>query len=199
MPSAAPSDANVATTLALKEWGAVACALLDGRQTVLLRKGGIAEKAFTVAGASTPFVLFPTVAHSHRERVRGEHHDLLVAGAAQVDDATDTFCVRVGLTIVDAVAVRRVEGLPAIEDLHIWTRESVQTDRLDFRPKHLLQALVVRAVTLPEPIRLPRVEAYGGCRSWLDLPLTWDGRTGTAVHSEQRLATDVERVRTAVG
>ncbi|WP_031743828.1 DUF1802 family protein, partial [Mycobacterium tuberculosis] len=36
-------------TPALKEWSAAVHALLDGRQTVLLRKGGIGEKRFEVA------------------------------------------------------------------------------------------------------------------------------------------------------
>ena len=50
-------------------------AMLDGRQTVLLRKGGIHEKRFAVTASR--FLLFPTVAHSHAERVRPEHRDLL--------------------------------------------------------------------------------------------------------------------------
>lgn len=175
------------------------CALLDGRQTVLLRKGGIHEKAFTVTGEDRPFVVFPTVAHSHRERVRPEHLDVLEAGAAEVDESRGTFRVRVGLQIVATVPVRNVAGLSAIEDLHIWTAASVREDRLDFRPRHELQALVVRAVALPEPVELVRDEAYGGCRSWLDLPVAWDGRAGTAVHPDKRLATDAELVRRAVG
>ena len=60
---------------ALKEWSAAVHAMLDGRQTVLLRKGGIGEKRFDVAAAE--FVFFPTVAHGHAERVRPEHRDLL--------------------------------------------------------------------------------------------------------------------------
>ena len=56
--------------LALKEWSAVVHALLDGRQTVLLRKGGIHEKRFAVTASR--FLLFPTVAHSHADRVRPE-------------------------------------------------------------------------------------------------------------------------------
>ncbi len=48
-------------TPALKEWSAAVHALLDGRQTVLLRKGGIGEKRFEVAAHE--FLLFPTVAH----------------------------------------------------------------------------------------------------------------------------------------
>ena len=56
------------TTPALKEWGAVVHALLGGRQRILLRKGGIGEKRFDVMARE--FVLFPTVAHGHVERVR---------------------------------------------------------------------------------------------------------------------------------
>src|SRR5680860_1242888 len=120
------------TMLALKEWAAVGHALLDGRQTVLLRKGGIHEKRFEV-GRDT-FVLFPTVAHSHRERVRDEHVDLISLGEADVADGRLT--VRCGVTLAGVVPVERPEGLADIQDLHIWTAESVRRDRLEFRPRH---------------------------------------------------------------
>lgn len=195
------TTANVATTLALKEWGAVAHALLDGRQTVLLRKGGIHEKAFRLDddGDGAGFVLFPTVAHSHAERVRPEHADVLRRGAADVDDKAETFVLRCGLTLVDVVPVSRPDGLTDLADLHIWTAESIKQDRLDFRPRQALQALVVRAHALPAPLTLPRVEAYGGCKSWIDLPIHWDAATSRQVHADERLAVDAERVRAAVG
>lgn len=202
---AAAPNAPPATTLALKEWGAVAHALLDGRQTVLLRKGGIHERAFSTDphngqadGPAEGFMLFPTVEHSHVERVRSEHADVLAAGAADVDE-DGTFTVRCGLTLVDVVPVSQPERLPDIADLHIWTDESVQRERVDFRPRHAVQALVVRAVELPEPVRLPRLEEYGGCKSWLDLPVAWDGVAGRRVHEDDRLADDAARVRRTVG
>jgi hypothetical protein len=198
--SASPTPVPAATTLALKEWGAVVHALLDGRQTLLLRKGGIHEKSFDVALAegADPFVLFPTVAHSHAERVRPEHHDLLAPGAADVHaDAAVT--LRAGLGLVDAVPVARPEALPELADLHIWTDDSVQQDRLDFRPRHPLHALVVRAVELPEPVVLERREEHGGCRSWLQVAVAWDGRSGHQVHREERLQADAALVRAVVG
>jgi hypothetical protein len=188
-----PMTVAVGTTLALKEWSAVAAALLDGRQTVLLRKGGIHEKRFTVG--SGPFVLFPTVAHSHAERVRPEHRDVLERGAADVDSEGGTFVVRCGVTLADAFPVARPERLPEIADLHIWTDDSIREDRLEFRPKHALHALVVRAFALPEPRRLVREEAYAGCFSWLDLPVAWDGHGGRQIHDEARLTADAERAR----
>lgn len=195
MGSAATTvEGGAGVRLALKEWGAAVHALLDGRQTLLLRKGGIHERRFEVARDA--FVLFPTVAHSHRERVRGEHHDLLAPGAADVSTAALT--LRAGVTLYDVVEVRRPEGLAEVADLHIWTPASVQRDRLDFRPRLPLQVLVARVEPLPEPVVLERREEYGGCRSWVELPVAWVPGTGAAVHREQRLAEDAARVRAAV-
>lgn len=190
------TDTTVAGALALKEWGAVARALLEGRQTVLLRKGGIHEKAFEVA--RDRFVVFPTVAHSHHERVRPEHRRMLQLGASDVDESTATFTVRCGVTLVAVVPVVRPAGLAALDHLHIWTGQHVQ-ERLAFRPRHPLQVLVVRAVELPAPVWLPRLDAYHGCSSWVDLPLRWDGRAGRQAHPERRLAADAADVRAAVG
>ena len=183
-----------ATMPALKEWSAAVHALLDGRQRVLLRKGGIGEKRFEVAAQD--FLLFPTVAHSHTERVRPEHRELLDAAAAA--DSTDVhLVVRAAAKVVAALQVNRPDGLEAIEDLHIWTTESVRADRLDFRPKHKLAVLVVSAIPLIEPVRLPRVPEYAGCTSWVQLPVR--PALGPPVHDAATLTEVAARVRDAVG
>lgn len=181
------------TVPALKEWSAVVHALLDGRQRVLLRKGGIGEKRFEVAAQE--FLLFPTVAHSHAERVRPEHRDLLDAAAA--DSTDEHLLVRAAAKVVAALPVNRPDGLGAIEDLHIWTAESVRADRLDFRPKHKLAVLVVSAIPLIEPVRLTRTPEYAGCTSWVQLPVR--PRLGPPVHDEALLTQVAARVRDAVG
>jgi hypothetical protein len=182
-----------ATLPALKEWSAVVHALLDGRQRVLLRKGGIGEKRFEVAAQE--FLLFPTVAHSHAERVRPEHRDLLDAAAA--DSTDEHLLVRAAAKVVAALPVNRPDGLGAIEDLHIWTAESVRADRLDFRPKHKLAVLVVSAIPLIEPVRLTRTPEYAGCTSWVQLPVR--PPLGAPVHDEALLTQVATRVRDAVG
>jgi hypothetical protein len=178
---------------ALKEWSAAVHAMLDGRQTVLLRKGGIGEKRFDLAAPE--FVFFPTVAHGHAERVRPEHRDLLDAAAS---DSTETeVMVRAGAKVVAAIAVNRPDGLEEIEQTHIWTAESVRADRLDFRPRHLLTVLVVQARPLIEPVRLPREPAYAGCVSWVDLPVR--PALADPVHDDAALAEIAEFVRASVG
>jgi hypothetical protein len=179
--------------IALKEWSAAVHAMLDGRQTVLLRKGGIHEKRFDLT--ADEFLLFPTVAHGHAERVRPEHRDLLVAAAA--DSTDDRIVVRAGAKVVAAVAVNRPEGLADLAETHIWTEASVRADRLDFRPKHRLTVLVVQARPLAEPVSLPREPAYAGCKSWVDLPVALEW--ACPVHDDASLAAVAERVLASVG
>ncbi|MGE5694211.1 MAG: DUF1802 family protein [Candidatus Sericytochromatia bacterium] len=181
------------TTPALKEWSAAVHALLDGRQTVLLRKGGIGEKRFEVAAER--FLLFPTVAHSHAERVRAEHRDLLNAAAADSDD--EHVVVRAGAKVVGVVSVSNPEALAEIAPLHIWTDRSVREDRLDFRPKHRLTVLVVQAFPLREPVRLARTPDYAGCTSWVYLPIA--AEWSQPVHDDAALADVADRVRRTIG
>jgi hypothetical protein len=184
---------QVATVPALKEWSAVVHGLLDGRQTVLLRKGGIHEKRFDVAARE--FLLFPTVAHSHAERVRPEHQDLLAPAAA---DSTDNhIVVRAAAKVIAALQVNRPDNIDAIADLHVWTAESVRADRLHFRPRHRLAVLVVSATPLAEPVSLLRTPDHAGCSSWVQLPVT--PRLAGPVHDGAALEEIVARVRDAVG
>lgn len=189
--------AQTATVPALKEWSAVVHALLDGSQRVLLRKGGIGEKRFEVAARE--FLLFPTVAHSHAERVRPEHRTLLAA--AEVDSTDEHVLVRAAAKVVAAVSVNCPDNLEVIEDLHIWTADSVRADRLDFRPKHQLAVLVVQVIPLVEPVELPRHPDYAGCISWVQVPVMSPVhfRLAAPVHDEASLRRVAGRVRGAVG
>ncbi len=184
---------SILTQPALKEWSAAVHALLDGRQTVLLRKGGIHEKRFALTASR--FLLFPTVAHSHAERVRPEHRDVLDAAAA--DSSDDAIVLRAGAKVVAAVEVDRPEMLEDIAPLHIWTNESVRADRVDFRPKHKLTVLVVQASPLVEPLRLARTPDYAGCTSWVQLPA--DPEWAQPVHDDAALQEIAEQVRRSVG
>jgi hypothetical protein len=181
------------TQPALKEWSAAVHAMLDGRQTVLLRKGGIHEKRFALSASR--FLLFPTVAHSHAERVRPEHRDVLDPAAA--DSTDDGVVIRAGAKVVAAIEVNRPQALDEITSLHIWTAESVREDRLDFRPKHRLTVLVVQASPLVEPLRLVRTPEYAGCKSWVPLAVQPDW--ANPVHDNAALLEIAESVRTAVG
>ena len=173
------------TQPALKEWSAAVHAMLDGRQTVLLRKGGIHEKRFAVTASR--FLLFPTVAHSHAERVRPEHRDLLDPAAA--DSTEDALVVR-GRARKSLPPLRSTGPrlLTRSRRMHIWTAESVRADRLDFRPKHRLTVLVVQASPLAEPERLAAHRSTRAARAGCRCRSTRCGRT--PVHDDADAARD---------
>lgn len=183
-------------TVALKEWAAAIHGLLQGRQRILLRKGGIHEKSFIPPEAGGGFLLFPTVAHTHAHRTRPEHHDLLRSGAGDATD--DTLIIRAAVRVVGVVAVSRPDRLAEIQDLHIWTDDSIRHDRVEFRPVKPLQVLIVQALALPQPLQLDRLAAYGGCRSWVDVATEWSGQ-GIPVVAEPDLRRDLARVQVTVG
>ncbi len=51
---------------AFKEWAVICRALAEGRQAVVLRKGGVAEKTGEFQIEHTRFWLFPTYVHQQR-------------------------------------------------------------------------------------------------------------------------------------
>ena len=61
----------------LKEWATVVKALEQGKQTVILRKGGILETASGFEIESKKFLLFPTWEHQEIKHVKPEYHDFL--------------------------------------------------------------------------------------------------------------------------
>ena len=61
-PITVPSPTAPGPCIALKEWAALVAAIGDGKQSILLRKGGIREGPFKAPASS--FYLFPTSFHS---------------------------------------------------------------------------------------------------------------------------------------
>ena len=181
--------------LALKEWGAAVHGLLLGRQTVLLRKGGIHEKRFVLQGSE--FLLYPTVAHSHAESTRPEHADLLAPGALDVVDGA--IRLQAAASVVAAIEVVRPERIADLEPFHIWTTPSVRANRIDFRPRHRLTAIVVSVRPLATPVLVPVLPEYGGCRSWVDLPALPGTELGAPVRSAADLRSVAAQVQRRVG
>jgi len=185
----------VAAPPALKEWALTCRLLLEGRQTLLLRKGGIDEKGFWVESSS--FYLFPTYLHQHRGRVRDEYHADFDRAIAQRPAETilriDTF-----VEVVEAVQARDPSGLAALEDLHPYTTSHID-ERLEFRPKKPPVVLVVRARPLREPVELPMSEAYAGCLSWVGLELDETPALGGPAVTDDVLSAAARRVRSLAG
>ena len=68
-------------SIAFKEW-AVICAALAATQSLILRKGGIAEEGGVFRPEHSEFLLYPTYFHEHRQGIKPAFLPLLEAAEA---------------------------------------------------------------------------------------------------------------------
>ncbi len=151
---------------ALKEWAVVCRALADGRQALLLRKGGIAEKTGRFQVEHERFWLFPTYAHQQKEGIVAEE----AARLEQIEAERPPEGVARLTHFAEIKAAYQVEELYDVEKLaglHVWSAKTVET-RFSYRGSGLcvLAARVYRSV---ETFDLPDKKEYAGCRSWVEL------------------------------
>ncbi|MDG2123673.1 MAG: DUF1802 family protein [Verrucomicrobiales bacterium] len=155
-----------------KEWSLVCGAMGSGRQSLILRKGGIHEGRGGFSFQHAAFFLFPTEFHSQRERLRpGEVEALESAGELVVgtDGERQTVEIRHFVEVVETFRITDWQRAAALERFHVWSEEVVR-ERFDYTEETCLHAAVVRVFRLPEAWVFPWEKRYGGCRSWLELP-----------------------------
>lgn len=154
------------TRFAFKEWAFVCAALASGRQTLILRKGGIHEGREGFRVEHREFWLFPTGFHQQRDEIipeawpllevlqsRGEPHGHELDLYAVVEDVQQ---------VLDRAALARLSGR------HVWSESTVE-QRFHYRSPGLF-ALTVRVYRLPMPFEIADSPHFAGCKSWVDLP-----------------------------
>ncbi len=139
-------------------------ALERGDTALVVRKGGIREKAFAVE--SSRFLLLPGYEHQRPELLKPGYRGLMDGIPDRRDD--DPLLLSSFAEVRGAYEVSEPESLEAIDPHHIWTPEYAGS-RFKWRPKKPLTVLVLRTHLLPEPVELPYHEGYGGCKSWIEL------------------------------
>lgn len=146
----------------LKEWAAVCSALGDGRQILLLRKGGIHESAGKFELEHSQFAFFPTWLHQDPGMVKpadqGRVHRL-AAEPAQVE-------LSLAGQVTDILPLQSRAQMDALDDLHIWTAPLIDM-RCTYRPQNPLYLMLVRTYRLPAPVTIENTPEYAGCKSWV--------------------------------
>jgi hypothetical protein len=151
---------------AFKEWAVICRALASGRQDVILRKGGIAEPAGSFRMDHRRFLLLPTFLHQSAEQLVPEARDLLEGiDADRPPPGSVVLTHEVEVLRFSRIAAR--DELEPFRGRHVWSDTAV-AERFH-RWQDELHVLEVAVRALPEPVRLPWHDDYGGCRSWVDL------------------------------
>jgi hypothetical protein len=148
---------------AFKEWAVVCEALGSGRQSIILRKGGIAEGRAGFAFQHTDFFLFPTWFHEQLEKT------VLDENVRMPDELPGEIEIRFAATLEWTKLVTDLPTLQSLRDFHIL-HESVIHERFTYDQQPGIHVALVRIFRLDPPRRLALEKRYGGCRSWVELP-----------------------------
>ncbi len=165
---------------ALKEWAVAVRALERGQTALVVRKGGIREKAFAVP--RTRFLLLPGYEHQRPELLKGEYRGLMDGIPDLADDGPLRFSSFA--EVEGAYVISEAEQLSALDPHHMWTSEYAES-RFKWRPKKPLTVLVLRTYLLPRAVELPYKDEYGGCKSWIGLAESVSVEGGRAVLSDE--------------
>lgn len=151
-------------TYGFKEWTLICDALGRGAQSIILRKGGIAEGRAGFRFQHEDFLLFPTLFHEQVTKLKLPADTPLPT--ARTDDQIEIqLHVRVEWTqdVTDWATVQR------LAPFHIWQESEIEKRfRQDDNPA--VSLAFVRVSRLAQPFVFPDSPRFSGCRSWVELP-----------------------------
>ena len=177
----------------LKEWATVVKALEHGKQTVILRKGGILETASGFMVESKKFLLFPTWEHQEIKHVKTQYHDFL--------NETLNHKPKDGYNIITSSAEvldqRDISSNKIIDNLssfHVWSDEYIK-ERINWMPEKPLKAIFLKVYTFPQ-IEIPLQTDFEGCKSCIELNSIQN--SGQSVLTDQEIESELKRFREIV-
>lgn len=176
-------------SVGFKEWALVCEALGRGEQTILLRKGGVAEGRDGFGFRHPQFFLFPTFFHEQAVKVRPLGAEIPAAAKGEIH-------IQYFARLEAQKEITSWLMAAALESFHIL-QESVVRERFDYKGAGLHVALV-RVFRLEPGWSLADKPAYGGCRSWVELPQCPAEMRFTPVLSDERHAKIAGRFRAAL-
>lgn len=156
--------ANQQLKHALKEWAIAVDALSAGKTIILLRKGGIREAGFEV---KYPLVwLYPTYEHQKPELLKPDY----ASAVTPVKSGWHPHTVEIKscAEVTDILPISHKSQIVALQPYHIWSQQMID-ERLKWKPQQPVMLLLLKVYRLPSSLTIPYHDAYGGCKSWIDL------------------------------
>ena len=179
--------------IAFKEWTLICEALGRGQQSVILRKGGIAEGRDGFRFKHDDFMLFPTFFHEQLAKLR-----LPASTALPAPREDGQIEVRYRARVEWTRDISDWEMVKRLAPFHLWQEAEIEKRfRQDEAPG--VSLAFIRASRLSRSFVFPDSPRFGGCRSWVELPELPADITSTpvlddAVHRERE-----RQLRTVLG
>ena len=149
-------------SIGFKEWALVCEALGAGRQSIIVRKGGIAEGRDGFQFRHREFFLFPTFFHEQLSRTRLVDAELPEPRPHEIE-------IRFYAKVEETRLINDWKTVEALWSLHILD-ESVVRERFEYGNPPGVHVAFVRVFRLEPVWRVTDSKKYAGCRSWVQLP-----------------------------
>ena len=153
--------------IAFKEWAVTVNALAQGRQVLLMRKGGIHEVTKDFRVAHPEFLLYPTYEHQNADLLKYSSQSLFEETLAN-SIPTDTITFSNWAQVTETIKVIELEKVQELSNHHIWTNQYTES-RLRWKPMVPLSIMLLRVFKLEEPVTIPWIKEYAGCTSWVEI------------------------------
>jgi hypothetical protein len=150
-------------SIGFKEWALVCDALASGTQSIIIRKGGIAEGLDGFRFKHGEFFLFPTFFHEQLAKTKLPPETPFPARDPGI------IAIRSLARVEWTEFVTNLDRVLALAPFHIWKNEVVE-ERFRYDDAQGVHVAFLRVFRLPQPWTFPDDPNFGGCRSWLELP-----------------------------
>src|SRR3954451_24102841 len=174
-------------SVGFKEWAIVCEALGSGEQSIILRKGGIAEGRAGFSFQHREFFLFPTFFHEQMVKTRSALPEIPRQSPGEIE-------IKYFASLEFSAVVTSWETAAALEPFHILQPDVVR-ERFDYEEAPGIHVGCVRVFRLEQPWVVKDEPRYGGCRSWVKLPELTDPPTLTPVLDDREHQRRMEAVR----
>ncbi|MEI7026141.1 DUF1802 family protein [Paenibacillus sp. y28] len=155
-------------TIALRDWAVIIEAMRKGEQLLIMRKGGIAEETRDFRLASRSFFLYPAYEHQKAEQLKPEHRHGIEATLQSWSPGQETAHLACYAEVTDEFEVTDETVIQRLSRYHICT-DFFAEQRLHWKRNKPLHVLILRVYELEQPLDLPVLPSYSGCKSWIRL------------------------------
>ena len=171
---------KVASSKALKEWAITGHALAQGRQIILLRKGGLLDEDGSFALEHSEFWLLPTWLHQERGLVKAADQDLWNQTPREPDESAKIAYLR-QYARVERVWQLHEDAQSALQEIpHIWSAHYLDL-RFGYQSDKPLLCAALRVYQAQQPARYELGAGDLGCRSWVEMALPIEAQVRPAI------------------
>jgi hypothetical protein len=153
--------------IAFKEWAAVCEALAAGRQSIILRKGGIHEDRGVFTPEHSAFWLYPTSFHQAPESLTPDATGF-TARANATRQQPGAVPIQHFAVVGQVHELSTEDAALRLAGLHIWSGTTIRQRFYYRRPGLVL--LAIRVFSSERIAHVQESPQMAGCKSWVRLP-----------------------------